>query len=186
MDKKTYIIETATALFQEKGYLSVGLTELLQACNISKGAFYHHFPLGKEQLLITCLETISEMISQDMKRIFETYETTLEAMSAVLDRLINAYDTEGTIIGYTFTSIVSEMGFLSENVRLACERVYENIERKISLKLEGDGMPPDEASQRAQLIAATVEGGIILSLTKKTSRPLRIISQQLGQIITTE
>lgn len=186
MDKKSYIIETATSLFQEKGYMSVGLTELLQACNVSKGAFYHHFPLGKEQLLITCLETISEMISQDMHSIFGTYDTTLESMLAVLNKLANAYDTEGIIVGYTFTSIVSEMGFLSENVRLACERVYENIEQIIAHKLEQEGLASEKARQRALLVAATVEGGIMLSLTKKTSKPLRTISQQLGQILKTE
>lgn len=181
MDTKTFIIETATTLFQKKGYMSVGLTELLQACNISKGAFYHHFPLGKEQLLITCLETLSEMISQDMKSIFDTYVSTQEAISAVLDKLINAYNTQGTIVGYTFTSIVSEMGTLSENVRLACEGVYRNIERIIAQKLVQEGHTSDEAAQQALLITATIEGGIMLSLTKKTSEPLRIISQQLGQ-----
>ena len=183
MDTKTYLIETATSLFQKKGYMTVGLTELLQACDISKGAFYHHFPLGKEQLLITCLEALNDMISQDMQSIFDTYDTTREALLAVLDKLIDAYDTEGTIVGYTFTSIVSEMGSLSENVRIACERVYERIEQIIAHKLEQDGLTTDEAMQRAQLITASIEGGIMLSLTKKTSRPLHIISQQLGQII---
>jgi len=186
MDTKTYIIETATALFQKKGYMSVGLTELLQTCNISKGAFYHHFPLGKEQLLITCLETINQMISQDMKIIFDTYDTTREAILAVLDKLIHAYDTNGTIVGYTFTSIVSEMGTLSENVRLACEGVYENIERIIAHKLEKEGIASVEAKQQALLITVTIEGGIMLSLTKRTSGPLRIISQQLGRKMKTE
>jgi TetR/AcrR family transcriptional repressor of lmrAB and yxaGH operons len=186
MDKKTYIIEVATSLFQKKGYMGVGLNELLQACNISKGALYHYFPLGKEQILIACLETLSQIISQDMEIIFDTYETAQEALSALLDKLINSYDNDGTIIGYTFTSIVSEMGSLSENVRLACEGVYENIEHIIARKFELEGMASDEARRQALLITATVEGGIMLSLTKKTSSPLRIISQQLSQKIKTE
>ena len=186
MDTKTYIIETATTLFQKKGYMTVGLTELLHACNISKGAFYHHFPLGKEQLLITCLETLNQVISQDMHNIFSSYETTGEAVKAVLQKLIDAYDTEGTIVGYTFTSIVSEMGSLSENVRLACEHMYENIERIIAHKLQQEGIPYDEAKQQALLITATIEGGIMLTLTKKTSKPLQTISQQLSQKLKTE
>src|SRR5690606_1895493 len=107
--------------------------------------------------------------------IFDTYDTTRVALLAVLDKLIDAYDTEGTIVGYTFTSIVSEMGSLSENVRIACERVYERIEQMIAHKLEQDGLAADEIRQRALLITATIEGGIVLSLTKKTSRPLHII-----------
>lgn len=186
MDKKAYIIEVATALFRRKGYMGVGLSELLQACEISKGAFYHYFPLGKEQLLITCLEALSYTISQDMKAIFGTQATTQEALTTVIDKLVAAYDKEGTIASYTFTSIVSEMGALSEKVRMACERVYDEYERIIASKLEREGMPPDEARQNALLIIATLEGGIMLSLTRKTSAPLRVIAQQLGSKLITD
>ncbi|MGG3804237.1 TetR/AcrR family transcriptional regulator [Metabacillus fastidiosus] len=44
MDTKSLIIEIATNLFQQKGYKSVGVNEILKACNITKGALYHHFP----------------------------------------------------------------------------------------------------------------------------------------------
>jgi Transcriptional regulator len=186
MDKKTFIIEVATALFQKKGYMGVGLNELLQACDISKGAFYHYFPLGKEQLLITCLEALSQMISQDMSNIFDTCDTTQEALTVVINKLIDAYNNDGTIVGYTFTSIVSEMGALSENVRLACDRLYENYERIIARKLEQEGMSADEARQHALFITAALEGGIMLSLTKRTSQPLQIIVQQLGHKLKTE
>lgn len=46
--KKT-IIKAALKLFLQKGYKDVTMKELLQATNLSKGAFYHHFK-SKEQL----------------------------------------------------------------------------------------------------------------------------------------
>ena len=58
MDTKSLIIDIATSLFQQKGYLGVGLNEILKACNISKGSLYHHFPNGKEELLIACLQSM--------------------------------------------------------------------------------------------------------------------------------
>ncbi|WP_375162433.1 TetR/AcrR family transcriptional regulator [Bacillus sp. V3B] len=44
IDTKSRIIDTATTLFQQKGYMSVGVNEILKACNIKKGALYYHFP----------------------------------------------------------------------------------------------------------------------------------------------
>ena len=41
---KSRSIDTATTLFQQKGYKNVGLNEILKACNVTKGALYHHFP----------------------------------------------------------------------------------------------------------------------------------------------
>ncbi|WP_238602225.1 TetR/AcrR family transcriptional regulator [Lysinibacillus parviboronicapiens] len=44
----------------------MGLSEILKACNVTKGALYHHFPNGKEELLITCLHVLNEKITMDI------------------------------------------------------------------------------------------------------------------------
>ena len=69
MDIKSLIIDIATTLFQQKGYIGVGLNEILKACHISKGSLYHHFPDGKEQLLIACLESLNQVITKDMEEV---------------------------------------------------------------------------------------------------------------------
>lgn len=48
--KRQTVVETALALFAERGYEQVSVDDILQAANISKGTFYHYFS-GKEQLL---------------------------------------------------------------------------------------------------------------------------------------
>ena len=121
MDTKSLIIDIATTLFQQKGYLGVGLNEILKACNISKGSLYHHFPNGKEELLIACLQSLNEVITKDIEEIFERYPTTQEATQAMIEKLIVNLKREGTITGYTFSSIVSEMGSLSDPIRNACD-----------------------------------------------------------------
>jgi TetR/AcrR family transcriptional repressor of lmrAB and yxaGH operons len=70
-DTKSLIIDIATTLFQKKGYLGVGLNEILKACNLSKGSFYHHFPNGKEELLIACLQLMDEEITTSIENIFK-------------------------------------------------------------------------------------------------------------------
>ena len=66
MDTKSLIIDIATKLFQQKGYKGVGLNEIIKECNISKGSLYHHFPNGKEELLIACLQSLNEEITKDI------------------------------------------------------------------------------------------------------------------------
>lgn len=48
-ETKKFIIKTALKLFLQKGYKDVTMKDLVQATNLSKGAFYHHFE-SKEQL----------------------------------------------------------------------------------------------------------------------------------------
>ncbi|MFZ0446798.1 MAG: helix-turn-helix domain-containing protein, partial [Bacillus sp. (in: firmicutes)] len=73
LDTKSILIDTATTLFQQKGYKNVGLNEILKACNVTKGALYHHFPNGKEELLITCLHGLNEAITTDIGFIFSRH-----------------------------------------------------------------------------------------------------------------
>jgi len=183
MDTKELIINTSTALFQTKGYLGVGLTEILKACNISKGSLYHHFPNGKEELLIACLHSLNETITKDMEDIFQIHPTTQTATQAMIEKLVLQFDQEGTITGYTFSSIVSEMGSLSEPVRIACALTFTKIEEIYSHKIEADGFLKDAADSMALMLTASIEGAIMLCLTKKTSDPLKIISQGLPNLL---
>ena len=47
-DARSRLIRVASALFRQRGYDGVGLTEILEASGAPKGSFYHHFPEGKE------------------------------------------------------------------------------------------------------------------------------------------
>jgi TetR/AcrR family transcriptional regulator, lmrAB and yxaGH operons repressor len=183
MDTKSLIIEIATTLFQQKGYVGVGLNEILKACNISKGSLYHHFPNGKEELLIACLQTLQESITSDIEQIFEQHQTTKEATNAMIEKLIGNFESEGTITGYTFSSIVSEMASLSDPVRNACAQLYKKIQDIYLNKLLADGFSKEIAYSIAVMMTASIEGGMLLCLTQKTSEPLKIISQVLPNLI---
>ncbi len=183
MDTKSLIIEIATKLFQQKGYMGVGLSEILKACNISKGSLYHHFPNGKEELLVACLQSLNEVITLDIENIFDQHPTTKEATQAMIEKLIVHFETEGTIVGYTFSSIVSEMASLSEPVRNACSLLYSKMQRIYSNKLVADGFSTETAHSIALTMVATIEGGMLLCLTQNASDPLKTISLVLPNIL---
>jgi len=183
MDTKSLIINIATAIFQKKGYLGAGLNEILKACNISKGSLYHHFPNGKEELLIACLHSMNEAITTDMEEIFRNYPSTQTATQAMIEKLVVQFEREGMITGYTFSSIVSEMGSVSEPVRNACALSFTKIEEIFSIKLVADGFSKETSHSIALMLTASIEGGIMLCLTKKTSAPLKSISQVLPNVL---
>jgi TetR/AcrR family transcriptional regulator, lmrAB and yxaGH operons repressor len=183
MDTKLQIIEISTPLFQQKGYKGVGVTEIIKACNISKGSFYHHFPNGKEELLITCLKSIDETITTHMIDIFKQYQTTQEATQAMIDILINDFEEAGRVVVSTFTSLVSEIGSLSEPVRIACSDLYTKMQKIYCTKLEADGFSKETANSIALMMIASIEGAIMLCLTQKSSAPLKVISCELLKVL---
>ena len=183
MDLKSQLIETSTSLFQQKGYKSVGLNEILKACNVTKGALYHHFPNGKEELLITCLHGLNETITADIEAIFSRHSSTEGAILSMIDKLTHDFEKNGTIIGYTFSSIVSEMATMSEPVRTACNALYENIQHLYYEKLITEGYSNESASAFALLMTASIEGAMMLCLTQKSAEPLNTIAILLPNIL---
>lgn len=183
MDTKSLIISISTTLFQQKGYIAVGLNEILKACDISKGALYHHFPNGKEELLIACLESLNEVITKDIEEIFAGQATTQEAAEAMIKKLILDLETKGTVSGYTFSSIVSEMASLSDPVRDACARLYQKMQDIYLNKLVADGFAKEQAYAIAVMLTASIEGAMLLCLTQQATEPLSVISGVLPKLL---
>ena len=183
MDTKSLFVKEGTRLFYEKGYVSVGLAEIIAATNTSKGSFYHHFPKGKEQLLITCLEKVQLDVIEDMEQHFVKHQNFKEAIISIFTELIRMFEEKGQIVGYTFTSMVSEIGVVSDEVREKCGSLYTRIEQVISNQLQIRGVSLDIAQQKALMLTSLIEGSIMLSIMKRTSEPLHIVAQQIGQYI---
>ncbi|SDM34737.1 TetR/AcrR family transcriptional regulator [Bacillus sp. OK048] len=183
MDTKSMMIDISKKLFQQKGYIGVGLTEILKVGNFSKGSLYHHFPNGKEELLIACLQSMSEDMTNDIEDIFERYPTTIEATTAMIEQLMVNFELEGTISAYTFSSIISEMALLSDPVRNACSNLYIKMQRIYSNKLLVDGFSEESAKSIAVMMTASLEGAILLCLTQKTSNPLKVMVDVLPTLL---
>lgn len=183
MDTKSLMIEISTKLFQQHGYKGVGLNDILKACNITKGALYHHFPNGKEELLIACLHSMNEVITADIVEIFHQHPSTLAATQMMIEKLVDQFDREGTITGYTFSSIVSEMASLSESVREAYSSLVSKMQGIYRYKLVADGFSEETAHSFALMMTASIEGGIMLCSAQKSSEPLKIVSQVLPKLL---
>ena len=112
-----------------------------------------------------------------MEEIFQQYPTTQAAAQATIEKLVDQFDREGMITGYTFNSIIYEMGSLSEPVRNACASSFTKIQMIFANKLVADGFAKEKATAIALTMMASIEGGIMLCLTQKTSNPLKIIAQ---------
>ena len=55
VQKKKYILETARKVFVEKGFKSVTMKDIVEACEISRGGLYLYFD-STEQILMEVLQ----------------------------------------------------------------------------------------------------------------------------------
>lgn len=62
MDTKTQILEAAYTLFQEKSYDKTSITDICDACHITKPAFYYHFEAKADLLLYFYKSTVEKLV----------------------------------------------------------------------------------------------------------------------------
>jgi AcrR family transcriptional regulator len=58
------LIAAARELFAERGYAAVGTEEIVQRAGVTRGALYHHFKRGKEELFRAVLVELSAELVQ--------------------------------------------------------------------------------------------------------------------------
>lgn len=60
------LVAAARALFADRGYAAVGTEEIVKAAGVTRGALYHHFKGGKEELFRAVLVQLSAELMQQV------------------------------------------------------------------------------------------------------------------------
>ena len=71
----TNILKAAQALFLEKNYADVTMTDIAEAADVTKGALYHHFS-GKEDLYLRMMHSYLEGMGGVLRQVAEASEGT--------------------------------------------------------------------------------------------------------------
>lgn len=184
--KKKYIIEKARQVFIDKGYRSVTMKDIIEACNISRGGLYLYFPSTQEIFL--------EVLKQEMEMADDVFSTQVGEDSTAADilelffaaqkaELLNTKDNlaMATYEYYYAHKPDGKDNFLREQFEAAVEALTQLIE----MGLEDGELYCEEPQIAAEQIMYTIEGLKIGLLTMKVTeeeidKQLHYLLQGLG------
>ncbi len=84
------LIEVARELFAEKGYAAVGTEEIVQRAGVTRGALYHHFKAGKEELFRAVLVQVSAEMTRQITGAALAHNDPWTALLAGIDAFLDA------------------------------------------------------------------------------------------------
>ncbi|HTX31273.1 MAG TPA: TetR/AcrR family transcriptional regulator [Solirubrobacteraceae bacterium] len=87
------LIGAARQLFAERGYAGVGTEEIVQLAGVTRGALYHHFKGGKEQLFRAVLVQLSAETVRQIAAAASVPDDPWEALNAGADAFLDACAT---------------------------------------------------------------------------------------------
>ncbi len=85
-ETRAKILEAALDLFSKNGYEATGVAEICQRCDMSKGAFYHHFPT-KQAVFLELLEGWVGGLEKEMTAAAQRAPSVPEALRDMVARM---------------------------------------------------------------------------------------------------
>lgn len=150
--KKDAVIETATALFSEQSYLSVGVDKIIAESNVAKMTFYKYFP-SKENLIEAVLENRRLYIQYSLEELVSEKSLPMEKMQAIFSWFFSK-DFHGCMFIKASEEFPDNVKFrkISENYKIWLHGLISSI-------IESMGKGP--ADDLTSLILIIIDGLIV-------------------------
>ena len=145
-ETKRKIIEVSETLFTENGYDSTTVQDICNKAEISKGAFFYHFPT-KEFLFLEILDKYLSELDKRMYEIEKRSKNTLKAMEemvVILEEIFITSEGKFTIFleflrkASKETEIMKKISYQFQKYKKYVSEMIENGKKEGSIKKEID------------------------------------------------
>ena len=75
-------------LFVEQGYDATPVSQILDEAGMARGALYHHFPDGKQQLFVEVVDVVDHQLHDGFEKVADTIESPIEQITAGFELLL--------------------------------------------------------------------------------------------------
>ncbi len=133
---RQHILDTSFELVLHKGFVGVGLQEILKACDVPKGSFYHYFA-SKEAFGCALLEQYMANYKVRMEQLWQHSEQSAHARlmalwQAWIDDPVHGSWAENCLI----VKLAAEVSDLSEDMRQILNDGVHKLTQRLALLLK--------------------------------------------------
>lgn len=191
-DTRLRLVEAGAEILRRQGYNGTGIQEVLDACGVPKGSFYHFFK-SKEDFALQVVDHQAKRIASAVRRLFaDTSHPPLWRLQRFFDSFLTRYGDPANAFsccGCPIGNLVQEMAPVSTAFRLRLEGVIVDMEAALGdllreAQAQGEmsrRLDPDEA---ARFIAASWQGAILRMKAAGDCSPLTRARAFLMQMVT--
>ena len=178
-DTKQRMIEAAASSLRRRGLVATSFTDVLAASGAARGAIYHHFPDGKDELAGHAVTWTGRRV-RDQFAALEAGDT-----DAVLRRFIDLIrPVVAQAAGGTSCAVAAgatEAAPSQAALTSAAGEALQSWVDALGARLRQAGASPANARATAQLMIAFLEGSLILARATGSAAPFEETARALLQ-----
>ena len=176
---KGAFVAATQELLRRRGYAASGLSDIVARSGAPKGSLYFHFPGGKQELAIAAMERSATQLRDAMAAILDSSDDVGEAIGRLVDALAAGLAGSQFADGCPIATVALETASESEAMRGAAQAAFDSWLEVLQQRFTRDGLDDALAQQRALVVLAAIEGGLILARARRDVTPLLAVSSQL-------
>ncbi len=168
----------------ERGFQAASIDRILERLEVTKGAFFHHFPNKTEFGYALVDETIASMIRAQWVETLAVSDDPLTTIGDAFEAGVQVLEAAPLNLGCPLNNLAQEMSPLDDGFRLRTQQVFELWMQTFELALrrgQASGAVSTTIDPRGAAFAlvAEIEGILSLSRNSQDRRVLRLGLQNL-------
>lgn len=163
---KEKLIESAVALFMEKGYTATSVDEICAKAGATKGSFFHFFK-GKDELGKTAMRVFADrQMAMMLGAGFRGAEDPSARALGWIDMAIRRFEDPSQGLGCVLASLTQELADTREDFKKVSAECFEmwnrTVEEDFAAALKGRKGPRHDARKLAVMFLSIAQGSLLL------------------------
>ncbi|GAA1397541.1 TetR/AcrR family transcriptional regulator [Luteococcus peritonei] len=178
-DVRERMVAGATRLLATKGLQATSFSEVIELTSTPRGSIYHHFPGGKDELVLAALQESCTIVLDGLGK------AEGQDAAVVLDTLVTGWRELLERSEYSMGCAAVAVTVATDNDELleAAGQVFHDWEGRLTELYTAGGLSVQDAADFAAHSLATIEGAVILSRAERSiavfDRAVRVLPRLL-------
>ncbi|WP_321915981.1 MULTISPECIES: TetR/AcrR family transcriptional regulator [Paraburkholderia] len=159
------IVQQLRGVFREFGYEGATLTRISDETGLGRASLYHHFPNGKDEMVMAVLEEVESVFDHELIARLRGDQPPEERLESMIEHLWNHYQGGSTSCFLAVLALTSNQGPIGASV----QRIFLKWIEGIAFVLRDAGVPARSATLQAEEAVGRIQGSLVLA--KATGDP---------------
>jgi TetR/AcrR family transcriptional regulator, lmrAB and yxaGH operons repressor len=173
------MIERTAVLLAKKGLQGTSFSEVLEASGAPRGSLYHHFPGGKDELVLAAVRLAGDQALAALDRVSGQSAGDVARTFAALWRVVLSMSGFAAGCAVVAVTVATDSPALLESAA----EVFRDWRSRLGALLAQGGVPEDRAPALAAGLISGFEGAVILSRAERSFEPFDLVAGELLAVV---
>jgi TetR/AcrR family transcriptional regulator, lmrAB and yxaGH operons repressor len=177
------LLKAARAALARRGLHAMSVNDLLVAANVAKGAMYHHFPGGKNELAGQAIIGLGQQAAANIRQLGNGSTDFVANIQTWFDHSCSRLKTSQFDLGCPLAISALEVGTDNPELRNALKHAFTQMREALEDALLTQRLDAETARNWAYLLISTFEGGLLQAHVHQSIEPVtRSLTPLLAQL----